>query len=196
MKLKYTHALAAMALAGVFSTAQAASVDLTEADFAYNLGADPTDANSYNVKHDVGSFSDVYLFSLSQTADTIASTISLFLPGVEGGAPSYDISNQSIALFSDPGGDGTAGVNTQVGTTVFYDDESGILSAKNVAAGNYYFEIDGNAIGTQGGTYQFAVNTAAVPEPETYALMLAGLGLIGFVGKRRLSKSSTPLNFA
>jgi hypothetical protein len=29
------------------------------------------------------------------------------------------------------------------------------------------------------------VNVAAVPEPSTYALMLAGLGLVGFVARRR-----------
>ncbi len=29
------------------------------------------------------------------------------------------------------------------------------------------------------------INTAAVPEPETYAMMLAGLGLMGFVARRR-----------
>lgn len=32
------------------------------------------------------------------------------------------------------------------------------------------------------------VTTAAVPEPETYALMLAGLGALGFVARRRKSK--------
>ncbi|HEX5126813.1 MAG TPA: FxDxF family PEP-CTERM protein [Rhodocyclaceae bacterium] len=28
---------------------------------------------------------------------------------------------------------------------------------------------------------------AAVPEPQTYAMLLAGLGLIGFIARRRAS---------
>jgi hypothetical protein len=195
MNLKLKQSLVAVALAGAFSVAHAESINLTEADFAYDLGTNPTDENAYFVTHDAGSFSDVYQFSLSELSDTVASSISLFLPGLNGGDPSYDITDQSIALFSDPEGDGAGGMNTQIGDSVFYDDESGILTASNVAAGSYYIEIAGNAIGTQGGVYQFAMNTAPVPEPETYALMLAGLGLLGFVGKRRLRQSSA-ISFA
>lgn len=41
---------------------------------------------------------------------------------------------------------------------------------------------DGDLAGYQ------AQNLAAVPEPETYALMLAGLGLVGFAARRKQSK--------
>lgn len=33
-----------------------------------------------------------------------------------------------------------------------------------------------------------AVNVTAVPEPETYAMMLAGLGALGMIGRRRKAK--------
>jgi hypothetical protein len=33
-------------------------------------------------------------------------------------------------------------------------------------------------------------HVAAVPEPETYAMMLAGLGLLGFVARRRIAKQA------
>lgn len=44
----------------------------------------------------------------------------------------------------------------------------------------YYFDSN-----SSDNTGSIQVNVAAVPEPETYAMMLAGLGLMGFVSRRR-----------
>ena len=48
------------------------------------------------------------------------------------------------------------------------------------------FSIDGSRYTTFGANDGL---TAAVPEPETYALMLAGLGAIGFVARRRAARN-------
>jgi hypothetical protein len=44
---------------------------------------------------------------------------------------------------------------------------------------------DGTSGPNASGAY-YSFNMAPVPEPETYALMLAGLGLVGFASRRRL----------
>jgi len=49
--------------------------------------------------------------------------------------------------------------------------------------GVYSLTISGNA-GT-GASYGGNVVLTPIPEPETYALMLAGLGVVGFVAARR-----------
>jgi hypothetical protein len=61
----------------------------------------------------------------------------------------------------------------------------------NVAAGNYIVKASGTLDGL--GQYpglalvgaNYSVTATPVPEPETYALMLAGLGIVGFVASRR-----------
>ncbi|MEY2689943.1 MAG: hypothetical protein RL375_4143 [Pseudomonadota bacterium] len=42
-----------------------------------------------------------------------------------------------------------------------------------------------NIDGTQFALDNITFNAAAVPEPESYAMLLAGLGMMGFVGRRR-----------
>ena len=49
----------------------------------------------------------------------------------------------------------------------------------NVLAGDYQFKLTGN------GNSQLSMSVAAVPEPGEWAMMLAGLGIIGFVAKRK-----------
>jgi hypothetical protein len=56
----------------------------------------------------------------------------------------------------------------------------------SLAAGSYGLNFIGAGAGAGSG---YGGNVTAVPEPETYALMLAGLGIIGFIGARRRERS-------
>lgn len=59
----------------------------------------------------------------------------------------------------------------------------GSLSSLN-GVGDYFIHIAGVATGA--GTYNGTVSLVSpVPEPETYGMLLAGLGMIGFVARRR-----------
>jgi len=54
--------------------------------------------------------------------------------------------------------------------------------------GNYYLSVMGITSGSSGGIYNGAISVAApapVPEPETWAMMIAGLGAVGFLARRR-----------
>jgi hypothetical protein len=55
------------------------------------------------------------------------------------------------------------------------------------AIGDYTLKIGGNSVGQGGGFYSVAAVTVPVPEPETWAMLLAGLGLVGFAVRRRAS---------
>lgn len=188
MKYNMKHAAVAIALAGIFGSAQAANVSLSGSDLPVNLGADPTAANSYSVSHTAGSFTDVFNFSLTKLSDTVSSAVSLSLPGINGAPAFYNISGATLSLFSDPGGDGLAGTNTSIGSVTF-GSSNGVLAVNNVAPGSYFWKLTGVADGTNGGVYLYSSDTAPVPEPGTYALMLAGLGLLGFIAKRRLDQT-------
>lgn len=52
------------------------------------------------------------------------------------------------------------------------------------AIDNYTLKISGASFGTQGAFYSVAAVTA-VPEPETWAMLLAGLGLVGLQVRRK-----------
>ena len=49
-------------------------------------------------------------------------------------------------------------------------------------------------LGVDGSSYQISVmsdvSVQAIPEPETYAMLLAGLGLLGFVARRRKQRTA------
>ena len=55
----------------------------------------------------------------------------------------------------------------------------------NVSAGSYILEVRGNVTGTAGGSYGGVFNIAAVPEPSGLLAGLLGLGVLGWVTRRR-----------
>jgi hypothetical protein len=59
--------------------------------------------------------------------------------------------------------------------------------AATLSSGSYFIVVNGvaNEFGNLQPKYNLTLNAVPVPEVETYALMLAGLGVLGFLAKRR-----------
>lgn len=124
------------------------------------------------------SFEEYANFSVAtpSTVSGVANTYELSFFGIN----LLDIDNLLVEVWnhSHPGG-GTllasfAGNN--VGTGL------GLL-----ASGNYHLDISGSfGANALGGQYSVSLAAVpAVPEPSTYALMLAGVGAVAFVARRR-----------
>lgn len=74
--------------------------------------------------------------------------------------------------------------NTQIGATDYTTDN---FSFANLSAGAYSLVVKTSGNTNYSVTLTTAPAASAVPEPEAYAMMLAGLGLVGFAARRKLS---------
>jgi hypothetical protein len=61
------------------------------------------------------------------------------------------------------------------------------VTGNSLNAGDYYLQVSGNMVSNTSAAFGGAVMLAPVPEPETYGMMLAGLGVLGFLARRRRS---------
>lgn len=121
------------------------------------------------VHTEAGFFSDVFTFTgASFTSSGSTSGLSFALPGTPG------------ISFSD------VDLNGVSGTVALFNGATSFF-VSNVAAnnlGSYTLTVMGTA-SAPSANYGVTLNVSAVPEPSSYAMVLAGLGLIGFMSKRR-----------
>jgi len=108
----------------------------------------------------------------------------------------YAVSGPSHAAGTTGWGESiVTGANDVSLTNTFENGVSGSVGAhtaelvfNDLAAGWYAVYIGGTDHASAGGVYDLTVS--AVPEPETYAMLLAGLGLVGWRMKKQHEASS------
>ena len=113
-------------------------------------------------------------FAFAYSGDTSQSALKV----TETGSNTYSIS------VGDTNGNTTGLANpSSVDTAHVYSH-----SLVNLASGFYTFQVVDDSGGSNNkhvGLDDFKTTVTAVPEPETYAMMLAGLGLISLVARKR-----------
>ena len=127
-----------------------------------------------------GAFNDIFTFTLPANGGSGYSVTNFTsIPG------QFNTILATLSLVSNPDGILFNADDTVLGTSVSPGGNSLALSWGASSSGNYYLAVGGVSNGSQGGIYNGAISVTAVPEPETYAMMLAGLGALGFLARRR-----------
>jgi hypothetical protein len=147
--------------------------------------------------NETGTITFTYLGQESSYADQFNLTInglSLTESNLVGDSISASVTSLGAIGFSfadNMGGLATNGGTWSTGTSIGLIGQS-MTVASGGAAGNYAFVIGyndsaGSATLGDWDDYVVGVNfaTAPIPEPEIYAMMAAGLALMGWVGRRR-----------
>lgn len=118
----------------------------------------------------VADFTDYYTFTLSGVRNVVGNTRALINIA--------DLFNLNVNSVSLSGGDLSGWLTETSGSDGF--------SFAQITPGTYTLAVNGSTNGRFGGAYGGVV-AGAVPEPETYAMMLLGLGAVAWVARRRKS---------
>ena len=178
-------AFSGAAHAGVASVNAVSITNTGSAGDAYVLGAissTPTVLNVTIAGTPGGSFEEYANFTASGA--TPGAAVAFSLTTIFGGIANPEILGLTIELWDSvhPFGSGLIAI---------FPGNNVPASFLLTSGGTYHFDISGT-FGPSATTGQYSLLMAAtpVPEPETYAMMLAGLGLMGFVARRRRQQTT------
>ena len=130
----------------------------------------------------LGDFTDNFLFSLPVNSGS-GYSVANFAPVGLGGI--FNTKFAKLVLFSNPDGVLFTNDETFLSESVGASSSNLTLSFAGTPAGNYYLKVIGEANGTFGGLYTGAISVSAIPEPASYAMLLAGMGVMGAIAIRR-----------
>jgi hypothetical protein len=141
-------------------------------------GGAPTSFNAFHAGAGLTSFDDAFTFTLGTDGVTSGSVIDFSIPGLTGATFT------GATLFAGTPGAPGAAMAVASGTA-----SSLAFSSTATPAGSYYFNVTGYVTPgvSLGAAYSGALSVVAapVPEPESYAMLLAGLGVMGGIAMRR-----------
>ena len=166
MKLKTILATLALGLATGSSFAVTTAIFTSGPDDSIHIG------DSFKSK--LASTSDLYTFTITAPAFINGSLTATAL----GKTLQYDFTS---VMLDGPGSNDFVYAITGPLTKEHVEITESLL-----VAGSYTLRVLGKTVGTKGGSWGGDLNlVAAIPEPETYALLAGGLGVLAFVARRR-----------
>ncbi|MBJ7311436.1 FxDxF family PEP-CTERM protein [Rugamonas sp. CCM 8940] len=184
MKKSFSTVLMALAFAGSACVAQSAhaAVDISKAAAAVTLpnGGSASFGDKFKNNQATNFFGEKFTFTTTGLTDVDMIVTSTSTKAENG------LNLTGFALFDGRNHQVSGGQQLLTGI-----EDKWTLSAKHLAAGSYYFLVSGNVVSNTGGA--FGANgsvLSAVPEADTYAMLLAGLGLLGLVARRRGGKAA------
>lgn len=154
-----------------------ASTDINNTSAITFNGPSSSIGASYGTGTTGKTFTENFTFEQGTVFNVSSAVISIALDSISG----LNISNFTLS------GNGVTATGSMTSSSGL---QTWTLTASNLISGLYTLSAIGNVTGTNGGSFGGNISVAAVPESSTVAMMLAGLGVIGFAAVRSRRKSA------